>query len=59
LQPFQPLGQPDMSSFVQASQGLYGSSGGLRGGGLGVPMDPTNDAEGGITALIEALMRGR
>jgi hypothetical protein len=55
--PFQPMPGPQGG---MAQGGLFGSMGGLKGGGLGVPLDPTsNAASDPIDTLIQLLMRGR
>lgn len=60
LQPFQPMGSPSVGSMATPRlRGLFGSSGGLQGGGLGVPLDPTsNDASPDISSLIAQLLKG-
>lgn len=55
--PFKPLPGPMGSS---PSGSLFGSMGGLKGGGLGIPLDPVSDvASDPIDTLIQLLMRGR
>jgi hypothetical protein len=59
--PFAPMPQANVGSFATPNQGgLYGSAGGLQGGGLGVPFDPISDAASDpISGLLELLMQGR
>lgn len=63
VQPFAPMAGPGAASLVKpASRGLYGGMGGLTGGGLGMPSDPTsNAASNPIDTLIQllTLKRGR
>ena len=58
--PFSPMRTPSLGSLATPSQGgLYGSLGGLQGGGLGVPLDATPDAASDpITMLIKLLSQG-
>jgi hypothetical protein len=52
-------GGPDLASLASpARRGLYGSSGGLQGGGLGVPGSGGGD-EDPISALIQQLLANR
>lgn len=52
--PFKPMGSTMGSSMASpASKGLYGAAGGLKGGGLGVPLDPVSDA---ASSPIDLLM---
>lgn len=53
--PFKPLPGPMMGT----TQGrLFGSMGGLKGGGLGLPLDPISDvASDPIDTLIQLLMK--
>lgn len=55
--PFSPLPSPSIGVMATPkAAGLYGGLGGLRGGGLGVPLDPTSNAESDpISSLIMAL----
>lgn len=57
LVPFQPLPQASVGSMATpALRGLYGAAGGLKGGGLGMPLDPmTNEASDPIDTLIKLL----
>lgn len=58
--PFEPMGEPAMASLASpAAGGLFGSLGGLRGGGLGVPLDPINDAQGDQLSALIAMLMGR
>ena len=63
--PFEPLAGPNPGSFAnpmaqRRSGGLYGMAGGLKGGGLGMALDPTSDQKSDpITTLIKALLGGR
>jgi hypothetical protein len=61
VQPFAPLpSQPGVSLAKSRSQALYGSSGGLQGGGLGVPFDPVSDAQSDpISGLLQMLMKSK
>jgi len=53
--PFNPLPGPGNNTL--AGGGLFGRSGGLQGGGLGVPLDPTsNNASPSITDLLKMLL---
>jgi hypothetical protein len=56
--PFQPMGAPDMGALATPHlRPLYGRSGGLQGGGLGVALDTTpNSPNQGIGGLIQALL---
>ena len=56
--PFAQFGSPDVGSLATPrSGGLYGESGGLMGGGLGVPLDPqSNQLSPSIEQLIQQLM---
>lgn len=56
--PFDPMSGGDLSPMAMPKQGgLYGSLGGLQGGGIGVPLDPaSNAASDPISTLIEALL---
>lgn len=55
--PFEPLEMPMTSKLAKPANGLYGSAGGLQGGGLGVPFDPTSDAQSNpIDTLMQLLM---
>jgi hypothetical protein len=55
--PFQPMGGPSPSTLAKPQSSLFGSMGGLQGGGLGVPLDPTpNAASDPITNLIQMLL---
>lgn len=58
LTPFQPMGTPDIGSMATPrSQGVYGGPGGLTGGGFGVPLDPTSNAQSDpIDTLIKYLL---
>lgn len=60
VKPFSPMGSADVGMLASpARRGLYGRAGGLQGGGLGVPLDPTSDQESdSIESLIQALMQG-
>ena len=60
VSPFNPLPSAPIGSFAQSRQGgLFGSLGGLKGGGLGVPMDSTPDAASDpINTLLKLLMGG-
>lgn len=57
--PFSPLGSPDVASLTAPKlRSVYGSQGGLTGGGLGVPLDPTsNTPNDPINGLIQLLMK--
>ncbi len=59
--PFEPMAGPDLASMASpVGGGLYGSLGGLKGGGLGVPLDPINDAqEDPLSGLIQMLLKSR
>jgi hypothetical protein len=66
LTPFSPLPQTDYAPLARSggpgglqsgNGGLFGSLGGLQGGGLGVPLDPTaNEQSDPIDTLIKHLM---
>lgn len=60
LTPFNPMSSPDVGSMATPKlRGLFGSSGGLTGGGLGVPLDPqSNQASDPISTLIKLLSGG-
>lgn len=55
--PFNPMGSPDIGGMAKPMlRGLYGSAGGLKGGGLGTPLDPiSNDQSDPISDLIKLL----
>jgi len=57
--PFPPMGSADVGSMATPKlRGLFGSAGGLQGGGLGVPLDPiSNQQSDPISSLIESLMQ--
>lgn len=57
--PFTPMTGPDPVSTITAqSPTLYGSQGGLTGGGLGIPQDPTSRANNNsIEGLIQLLQQ--
>jgi hypothetical protein len=60
--PFKPMGAPSPVSLTKAPRGnLYGSMGGLQGGGLGLPLDPVSDQKSDpISSLIQMLtQRGK
>jgi hypothetical protein len=59
LIPFQPMGDMSANNMVQRrSPGLFGTAGGLKGGGLGLPMDPTNSAANqDVSGLLQMLMQ--
>ena len=69
--PFMPLPSPGTAKMalpggtaagpVQSQRRkLFGQSGGLLGGGLGVPLDPmSNDVSDPITSLIQLLLHGQ
>ena len=75
VMPFSPMaesmGDTDLASPVAESRGdigvtrrapnaLFGSMGGLQGGGLGVPLDPMSNATSDpISSLIESLLKNR
>lgn len=68
IQPFRPLPETPSSTLVGSIgsmatprlRGLYGSAGGLQGGGLGVPLDPTsNAASNPIDSLLSTLTSKR
>jgi hypothetical protein len=55
--PFEPLPSTDIMGVSR--RGLFGSRGGLQGGGIGLPLDPTsNQASDPISGLIQLLLRG-
>lgn len=60
--PFQPMGSPDVGTMVNSKAGLFGGLGGLKGGGLGVPLDPTsntpNDPISGLIQLLQGQIGG-
>lgn len=58
VMPFQPMGSPSPASLTRPRSGnLYGSMGGLQGGGLGLPLDPTsNQKSDPISTLLQLLM---
>lgn len=46
IRPFKPLSAPGGAKLATSrASGLYGSSGGLQGGGLGVPLDPVSNQQ--------------
>lgn len=57
LRPFTPMADVGSGDW-QGSGGLFGSLGGLRGGGLGRPLDPMANEQSSISALIQMLLRG-
>lgn len=70
MQPFPPMqgnpvealitpgGGPMSAGAGPQRRSLFGSMGGLKGGGLGVPLDPTsNQSSDSIQSLIQSLMR--
>jgi hypothetical protein len=61
LMPFSPLPSPSVGSMATPRlRGLYGSQGGLTGGGLGVPLDPqSNQASDPIETLLSTLTSKR
>jgi hypothetical protein len=66
LLPFEPMGGMDDSMMTQPigsgqqlrRSSLFGSLGGLQGGGLGAPLDPVPNEELDIKTLLEKLMGG-
>lgn len=59
LRPFQPMADSGTGGW-QGSGGLFGSLGGLQGGGLGRPLDPTVNEQSSISDLIKMLLgRGK
>ena len=58
-QMFEPMGRESNVRLTSSmGGGLYGKSGGLQGGGLGVPFDPTSNAQSDpISTLLQLLMR--
>ncbi len=60
VMPFSPLSGPDpVSGATPRLRSLYGKSGGLQGGGLGVPGASSVAANDPIQGLIQLLMKGR
>ena len=71
VRPFTPMGDTngtDLASPMGGDVGvtrrspvaLFGSLGGLQGGGLGVPLDPMSNATSDpISSLIESLLKGK
>lgn len=57
--PFQPIGTPSVGAQATPQlRSLFGSQGGLTGGGLGVPLSPMNLTESGsIDSLIQMLQQ--
>lgn len=54
----QPQGPAPVSGVSLRGSSLFGSSGGLTGGGLGIPQDPTTRANNGsIDGLIQLIQR--
>lgn len=60
MQPFNPMGDMSTSSGPQMALGrLFGQAGGLKGGGLGVPLDPTsNQMSDPINQLLKMITGG-
>jgi hypothetical protein len=65
MEPFDPMAS-DPNAFISpagagpARRSLFGSMGGLKGGGLGVPLDPvSNESSDPIQGLIQALLQKR
>lgn len=60
VMPFTPMGSPDVGSMATPqSNGLFGSLGGLKGGGLGLPLDPmSNQLSDPISMLLKRVMGG-
>ena len=57
-EPFSPMGMPMTSKLARPGGGsLYGSAGGLQGGGLGVPFDPTSDLESDPISTLMMLLQ--
>jgi hypothetical protein len=61
LMPFKPLPTAGQSSQLTSPRlrGLYGSAGGLQGGGLGLPLDPVSNQASDPLELIMSLLKGR
>lgn len=59
LQLFNPMPGPSPVTLANpAKRGMFGSLGGLQGGGLGLPLDPTSNVESDpISGLIELLSK--
>jgi hypothetical protein len=59
--PFDPLpGNGPGAMLRSSSNGMFGSMGGLKGGGLGVPLDPVSDQKSDpINDLINMLTQGK
>lgn len=56
--PFAPLGSPDVGQMVNPQGHMYGRQGGLQGGGLGLPLDPTPNEESDPINLLMKLLSG-
>lgn len=55
-----PLGSPDVSRLSPGKSSYFGSMGGLKGGGLGVPLDPlSNQSSDPIDSLLSMLKNKR
>lgn len=59
LMPFQPLDQAEGSTLTNPQGSLFGSAGGLKGGGLGVPLDPTSNQQSDPIAFLMRLLKGQ
>lgn len=65
MEPFAPMPSQDPGSLINPAgagpqrRSLFGSMGGLKGGGLGVPLDPVSNQESDpITMLLQKLRGG-
>jgi hypothetical protein len=62
LVPSAPLPGPNpqaLTSTLRGSGGMFGSQGGLQGGGFGLPFDPTSNQESDpISSLLKLLQKG-
>lgn len=60
VMPFAPMGgTPNVRLAKPSSQGLYGSLGGLQGGGLGLPLDPTSNQQSDPISTLIQMLSGR
>ena len=58
--PFNPMRGPSPVGMARSQGQMYGALGGLKGGGLGLPLDPISDQQSDpISTLMQLLQKGR
>lgn len=59
VMPFQPMDGADASMLAHPAGSLFGKAGGLQGGGLGLPLDPTSNQASDPIQLLMKLLGGQ